>query len=338
MIPFILKKQLDSDRFNDYLYTANTTNQFSNYGYAVQLLEQRARDMLKIDDNKSIIATSSGSTALDAIIYGMIRKDSHNYRVGTQAFTFPSNTIGAARGSIITDMTPQCNIHLDNEYIQQSADLVIVTNIFGHLQDITEISSKTEHRNKKLIFDNAASPYSFWNGSNSCNLGTASYISLHHTKPIGFGEGGLVIIDKEYEEMVRAACAFGNINGVFNEYGGNYKMSELSAAGILQWWDQFNIDEMQNIFMKNYYNLKYQMRNENGEYWINHDNDKWFPTCLPFICDKPVEKLSGEYLDREYKKYYRPLGNGHVVSDIIYNNIKCIALTNGVEECLNRSQ
>ena len=52
MIPFILKKQLDSDRFNDYLYTANTTNQFSNYGYAVQLLEQRARDMLKIDDNK----------------------------------------------------------------------------------------------------------------------------------------------------------------------------------------------------------------------------------------------------------------------------------------------
>jgi len=138
--------------------------------------------------------------------------------------------------------------------------------------------------------------------------------------------------------MVRAACAFGNINGVFNEYGGNYKMSELSAAGILQWWDQFNIDEMQNIFMKNYYNLKYQMRNENGEYWINHDNDKWFPTCLPFICDKPVEKLSGEYLDREYKKYYRPLGNGHVVSDIIYNNIKCIALTNGVEECLNRSQ
>ena len=65
MIPFILKKQLDSDRFNDYLYTANTTNQFSNYGYAVQLLEQRARDMLKIDDNKSIIATSSGSTALE---------------------------------------------------------------------------------------------------------------------------------------------------------------------------------------------------------------------------------------------------------------------------------
>jgi len=69
MIPFLIKKQLDSDRFNEYLITANTTNQFTNYGYAVQLLEQRARDMLKIDDSKAIIATSSGSTALDAIIY-----------------------------------------------------------------------------------------------------------------------------------------------------------------------------------------------------------------------------------------------------------------------------
>ena len=143
MIPFTIKKQLDSNRFNEYLLTANTTNQFTNYGYAVQLLEERARTMLKIDDSKVVIATSSGTSALDAIINGMIRKDSHNYRVGTQAFTFPSNRIGTARGAIITDMTPECNINLDNEYIQQSADLVIVTNIFGHLQDITEVTKQS---------------------------------------------------------------------------------------------------------------------------------------------------------------------------------------------------
>ena len=89
------------------------------------------------------------------------------------------------------------------------SDTVIVTNIFGHLQNFNEILSKTEGRDKKLIIDNAATPYSFWDGINSCNLGTASYISLHHTKPIGFGEGGLVIIDKKYEEAVRIACNFG---------------------------------------------------------------------------------------------------------------------------------
>ena len=335
MIPFILRKQLDSDRFNDYLYTANTTNQFTNYGYAVQLLEQRARTMLKIDDSKAVIATSSGTSALSAIIYGMIRKDKHKYRVGTQGFTFPSNAIGAAEGAIIADMDARCNMYLDDKYIIENSDLIIVTNIFGHLQDITEVSSKTEHRNKKLIIDNAATPYSFWKGTNSCNLGTASYISLHHTKPIGFGEGGLVIIDKKYEQMVRAACTFGIIEDVFNEYSGNYKMSELSAAGILQWWDQFNIDDMQNIYLKNYSKLRYEMRHEDGDFWFNHTSDTWFPTCLPFIHNSSVEEVSGNFKGREFRKYYKPLNDSHAISNLLYRNIMCIALTEGIEKCVN---
>ena len=338
MIPFIFKKQLNSDRFNEYLVTANTTNQFSNYGYVVQLLEDRARDMLQIDDSKAVIATSSGTSALSAIIYGMIRKDKHKYRVGTQGFTFPSNTIGAAEGAIIADMDARCNMYLDDKYIIENSDLIIVTNIFGHLQDITEVSSKTKNRNKKLIFDNAATPYSFWNGVNSCNLGTASYISLHHTKPIGFGEGGLAIVDKEYEQMVRAACTFGIIEDVFNEYSGNYKMSELSAAGILQWWDQFNIDDMQNIYLKNYNKLRYEMRHEDGDFWINHTSDNWFPTCLPFIYNTQVKEVTGQYNDREYKKYYKPLSKSLTMSELMYNNIMCIALTEGVEKCINKLQ
>ena len=54
------------------------------------------------------------------------------------------------------------------------------------------------------------------------------------------GEGGLVIIDKEYEEAVRRACNYGKVGEQFNERSGNFKMSEFSAAGILQYWDQFD--------------------------------------------------------------------------------------------------
>jgi len=325
MIPFIIKKQLDSSKFTKYLITANTTNQFTNYGYAVQLLEKRARDMLKIDDSKAIIATSSGTSALDAILYGIEVYDKESCRVSTQAFTFPSNCLGKAQGPIITDITAHCNMNLDDEYLVKYSDTVIVTNIL----------SKTEGRDKKLIIDNAATPYSFWDGSNSCNLGTASYISLHHTKPIGFGEGGLVIIDKKYEESVRIACNFGKHDVICNEQGGNFKMSELSAAGILQWWDQFNIDNMQHLFMKNYNKLRYEMREENGDFWFNHTSDTWFPTCLPFIRNLPVKEVSGEFKGREYKKYYKPLNNSHAISNLVYNNIMCMALTNGVDKCIN---
>ena len=335
MIPFILRKQLDSYRFNEYLLTANTTNQFTNYGYAVQHLEERARTMLKIDDSKAVIATANGTCALDAILYGIETYDKEVCRVSTQALTFPSNCLGKAQGPIITDITAHCNMNLDDEYLLKYSNTVIVTNIFGHLQNFKEIISKTKGRNKKLIIDNAATPYSFWDGTNSCNLGTASYISLHHTKPIGFGEGGLVVIDKKYEESVRIACNFGKHDVICNEQGGNFKMSELSAAGILQWWDQFNIDDMQEIFMTNYNTLRYEMREENGDFWFNHTSDTWFPTCLPFIHNSPVEEVSGEFKSREFKKYYKPLNNSHAISNLVYNNIMCIALTNGVDKCIN---
>ena len=335
MIPFILRKQLDSNRFNEYLLTANTTNQFTNYGYAVQLLEERARTMLKIDDSKAVIATSSGTSALDAILYGIETYDKEVCRVSTQAFTFPSNCLGKAQGPIITDITAYCNMNLDDEYLLKYSDTVIVTNIFGHLQDFKEIITKTEGRDKKLLIDNAATPYSFWKGTNSCNLGTASYISLHHTKPIGFGEGGLVIIDKKYEESVRIACNFGKHDTICNEQGGNFKMSELSAAGILQWWDQFNIDDMQEIFMTNYNTLRYEMREENGDFWFNHTSDTWFPTCLPFVCNSPVEEVSGEFKSREFRKYYKPLNDSHAISNLVYSNIMCMALTIGVDKCIN---
>ena len=338
MIPFILRKQLDSNRFNEYLLTANTTNQFTNYGYAVQLLEERARTMLKIDDNKAVIATSNGTSGLDAILYGIETYDKKVCRVSTQAFTFPSNCLGKAQGPIITDITAHCNMNLDDEYLVKYSDTVIVTNIFGHLQDFKEIISKTEGRHKKLIFDNAATPYSFWDNTNSCNLGTASYISLHHTKPIGFGEGGLVIIDKKYEESVRIACNFGKHDTVCTEQGGNFKMSEISAAAILQWWDQFSINDMQDLFITNYNKLRYEMRNENGDFWFNHTSDTWFPSCLPFISNSSVKNISGEYAGREYRKYYKPLNNNHAISNLAYNNIMCIALTEGVKKCINKLQ
>ena len=241
---FILKKSFNLEAFDSYLKAARDTNQFTNYGMAVQLLEQRARVLLKIDDSKAIIATNNGSTALHAIIYAMSRQDNKSYRVATQDFTFPCNSQGPAGGPIVVDVDANIQIDLNDQYLSQYADMVIVTNCFGHLQNLDYILENT--KGKKVIFDNAASPYSFWRGTNSCNLGSASFISLHHTKPLGFGEGGLVIIDKEYEESVRIACNFGLVNGAFNERGGNFKMSELAAAGILQWWDSFDIDSLQN--------------------------------------------------------------------------------------------
>ena len=113
---FILKKSFNLQSFDSYLIAAKETNQFTNYGMAVQFLEEEARRMLKIEDSKAVIATNNGSTALHAIIYAMSRQDNKSYRVATQDFTFPCNSQGPAEGPIVVDVDANIQIDLKRVY------------------------------------------------------------------------------------------------------------------------------------------------------------------------------------------------------------------------------
>ena len=311
------------DKFQHYLENAQKTNHFTNYGWAAKELEIRARDMLKIDESKAIIACSSGTAALHAMLWGIQRQDGAA-RIGTQDFTFASNSLGPAQGPIVADMRADFNIDLSDQYIDQ-AKILIVTNVFGHLQNFEYIS---QHGFPYIIFDNAATPYTFLEGSNSCNYGCGSYISLHHTKPLGFGEGGLAIIDKEYEEEVRIATNFGIVDSAFNERGGNYKISDISAAAILQWWDQFDIDTLSKQYSDNYFKIKYELRDVEGESYAHYSDDEiFFPNCFPFF---PKHDVPNNIVEKyENKKYYKPL-RGMRVSSYLYDKIMCFALTEGI--------
>jgi dTDP-4-amino-4,6-dideoxygalactose transaminase len=313
---FIQTKHINLDAFSNYLQAAINTNQFTNYGYAVQLLEQRARAILKIENNKAVIAVNNGAAALHAIISSIIKvKQLSN--IVTQAFTFPCAIQGSAKNATVVDFDSRLNIDLSNV---KSNDIIVVTNCFGHLQDLDYIFSTVN--NNIVIFDNAATPYTFWKGSNSCNYGTASFVSLHHTKPLGFGEGGLVIIDKEYEDTVRAIINFDKqADGSYSRYGNNYKMSELAAAGILQWWDQFDIDELAAKYKIRYFEEAEKYAPYNGVVYPNYNNDNvdtFFPNCLPLITSKQVDIPNS-------KKYYKPLDN-YRISNSVYDNIICIPL------------
>jgi len=310
---FIQTKQINSKLFLEYLAMANKTNQFTNGGYAVRQLEQRARTMLQITDNKAVIATNSGTSALHAIIL-TLNKHLGKLRLATQSFNFPSAIQGPAKDSKILDFDDSLDIDLSNI---DDIDVLIPTNCFGHLQNIDKIQNK----GKIVIYDNAASPYSFWRGYNSCNYGVASFISLHHTKPLGFGEGGLVIIDSYYEQTVRAIIAFDKqANGSFTRLGNNYKMSELAAAGILQWWDQFDINKLKDMYFTRYITLKESLLNQVN--FFKHSaaaNEIFFPNCLPVLyTDKNIESKNA-------MKYYKPLDNSKIANDV-YNKISCLPL------------
>ena len=308
MISFTHHKNLNLNSFYKHMQNAVITNQFTNYGNAVRTLEEKARDMLKIDDTKAIIATCNGAAALNTIIQ-TIRTNENVY---SQDFTFPCNFQIPDVDTIPFDLT------YDNEpdiYRITKPGIIIITNCFGHVNNIDGILDYAKNHKQLVIFDNAASPYSFYKNSNISNYGIASYISLHHTKPIGFGEGGLVIIDKAYEDKARSIINFGLVNKVPTYKGSNYKMNELSAAGILQWWESFDIEDVKNKYISAYY--KYKTKNTKI---LPNYSDNFFPNCLPVVSSD----LRFDNMD--VRKYYAP-NKGLEYSAKLYAKISCVPIT-----------
>ena len=316
---WLANKTINYDYLCEELYDSQRNNHFANFGPANNQLQKIARKKLKINEDYDIIACSSGTAAYHAIIFTLQIVSEKNLRVANQAFTFPSSAQGPASGSLFVDLDDEFSFDLTDKFLNH-ADIIVVTNVFGHLQKLTDLVNFAKANKKYLVFDNAATPYSFYEGQNSCNLPDASFISLHHTKPIGFGEGGLAIIKKEWSEVFKSVINFGWNDGMFNERGSNFKMSELSAAGVLQYWRQFDIDRMMKSYLDNYYDLLYDLKQKvNVTQYQNYgEMDKFLPACLPVLFEEDVN-ISDKI---EVKQYYKPLVEKPVCS-LIYNRIRC---------------
>jgi dTDP-4-amino-4,6-dideoxygalactose transaminase len=122
------------------------------------------------------------------------------------------------------------NSHVDN------FDGIIVTNLFGMACNITTYTSWAAEHGKLCIFDNAATPMTFWNSANACVFGDGAIISLHETKPLGRGEGGAVICTPEMLQHLHRAQNFGFIIGAqmrtAHPFASNWRMSDIAAAFI----------------------------------------------------------------------------------------------------------
>jgi dTDP-4-amino-4,6-dideoxygalactose transaminase len=324
---WVNKKKVNYDRLEELLSESENLNQFSNDGPMIKKLESRLHELLKLDDNKTIILTNSGTSALHAIASVLKYITSRDLTFVTQAFTFPASCQGSLSNSKIVD------IDTNNMYGPDLLDInpddidgVIVTNIFGYICNIRYYIDWCNEHNKYLIFDNAATPYSFIDNKNILNYGTASIISFHHTKPIGFGEGGAIIIDNKYRDLVWSICNFGknidkNIN--WDRSSSNYKMSDISAGFIYMLLDDFNhiVNHHQKMY-KYYYN---KIKDKDQIYPTLDQNI--FVSSLIYICkNKDISKKIMDDMKTnniECKKYYSPLIDYHVSSSL-YSKIICI--------------
>lgn len=336
MIHWVPKKQIDTMKINELLKSSIETNKFTNYGPNVELLENKTRELLQIDESKSVIAVSNGTVALWAVVGALEMYEKRKLEFYTQSFTFPASAQGYLENVKIVDIDNDGG--LDLELVnKEKCNGIIVTNIFGNLVNISKYEDWCKKYNKFLIFDNAATSFTVFDGKNSCNFGNASTISFHHTKPIGFGEGGAIIIDSKYEKYVRNIINFGidnfSIESKWNSKGGNYKMSDIQAIYILQYLDNINSIISKHKILYEYFVQEINKYNLNIKLYPNFSSDIPFISCLTIFTNNSNKLIEIFLRNNIYcRKYYNPLINTKIATQF-YENIICISCHIDMNKC-----
>jgi dTDP-4-amino-4,6-dideoxygalactose transaminase len=318
---WVPKKTINENKVSELIKKSIIANQFTNGGPNVKLLEEIVKKTLDID--KSVVCVSNGTVALWAVVACFELYHSKSLQFSTQSFTFPSSAQGPLENVHIVDIDKNGGMDLDKI---PPCDGIIVTNVFGNVVDIEKYETWCKKNNKFLIFDNAATSYTTYKGKNSCNYGNASTISFHHTKPIGFGEGGCIIIDAIYEKTLRTILNFGIDNQSdfpkWNSKGGNYKMSDIQAIYIIQYLDHFQRIKSHSQSLYHYFRKK-----TNLSMYPNFSDDIPFVSCICFFSENSneiIKKLTEQNIFS--RKYYYPLIKTPIAIHF-FNRIICIPCT-----------
>lgn len=322
MVSWVPKKKIDYDYVKNLLKDSEESRQFTNGGPNVKRLEDTVKFLLEIDSSKSVICVSNGTHALYALVAAFEFYENRSLKFATQSFTFPASAQGYLKHVDIVDIDKDGGIDLD---LVNTVDGIIVTNIFGNVVEIDKYTTWAAQNNKYLIFDNAATSYTKYKGSNSCNYGHASIISFHHTKPIGFGEGGCIVVDSKYEPYVRRIINFGFDKipvPIWHRLGSNYKMSDIQAVFILQYLSNLHTIVDKHKSLTNYFSSNIKLKQ-----FPNYSNETPFLSCFCVFTEDSANKLQ-TLLSRGIfaRKYYVPLIDSPVANEF-YSNIICIPCT-----------
>lgn len=328
-INWLAKKKFNLQNIDNYLVPSLDLNQFTNYGPGVKKLESWFAENLGLDSDRSVIVVSNGAAALHILAAALDISFGKKRQYVTGDYAFPCVAQGYLLDSFIVDTDRDGGLNL--EQIEKGEGL-IVTNLFGHCVDIDKYLKFCEKRAWPCIFDNACASYTFYQGKNVVNYGDGCIISLHHTKPIGFGEGGLIVLKKEYEDYARRLINFGfsisNNQVSWHPWGNNAKMSDISAVFIYDYLTT-NFKKIVETNTRLYQEFTKRLQDvKNFQLLRNYSDPLPLVNCLPLCCN---HEITGDHLYTlelngiTARKYYTPLV-GHENASKLFKHIICLPI------------
>ena len=223
-IPVMQPKLPPLEHVSNYLEKMYSNGIYSNHGPLVKMLEKRYADYFNVDADL-VVLSSSATQALEGAV-----KLSPAETFYVPAFTFPApalSVINSGKETSFLDVDA-LNWHLDLEPIGSTKDQGIMYVLpFGS----SYIDPKV-YQFENVIIDAAASIGNIDLVLSDLPKSWVVVFSLHVTKVLGVGEGGISIFgNSAAANQFRAWINFGfSGNRNSNSNGTNAKMSEITAS------------------------------------------------------------------------------------------------------------
>jgi dTDP-4-amino-4,6-dideoxygalactose transaminase len=233
---FLYPSLPDRSVFDQHVDEILASGWLSNAGPKVQVLEEALAAELGVDH---VVCVSSGSLGLLILLraLGIPR----GTEVLLPAFNFPApaeaalwNGLRLRYAEVRSDL-----LTLDPEDASQRCSaqtrLLMPVHALGNLADVDAFVALAEERDLLLIFDGASATGSLLLCRRVARAGEGTVVSLHATKVLPAGEGGIIMTDDgALADECRRLINFGfEVDRGVRRYGINAKMSELNAAFAL---------------------------------------------------------------------------------------------------------
>jgi dTDP-4-amino-4,6-dideoxygalactose transaminase len=310
-VPFVESKFPNMSFITELFEQCVESNLWANRGPLYRRLAADYEAHMNVSNKLAITPCSNGGIGLEAIAKFLELKAGKPIRWVASSFSFSNLGRGYFEDTQFIDCNASGMLDLEllNALASEDFDGIIVTNVFGVWPNFKPYEEFAKKSGKYMIIDNAAGlaqrlpdwPYQSF--------------SLHHTKPYGLGEGGLILSPKDEAESIYSLLNYGVLNDTEKHYWiNNGKTSDVACAfqidRLVQYpdWHPKYVEQMERII-----NLAAMV----GLRPLFPFSRNTPATSLPFVAPKPISLENIEKTTHlTMSKYYLPISATPKCQDI----------------------
>lgn len=229
-VKFVEAKDPDMSLVASLLETCSDMNQWANFGPLYDRLVAEYSTHMSLGPELTLTPCANAGIGLEMAARALAADAGvPKLRWVGSAFSFKNLGRGYFSDMSFVDCDQQGVLNLDELLTLEadSFDGIIVTNPFGLVRDFDRFIAFAKQTGKQLIIDNAAGV------ARNIPPWPWQVFSLHHTKPYGLGEGGMVLSPASVAEFLRLLINYDRMPEAPEYWLNNGKISDISCAFLI---------------------------------------------------------------------------------------------------------